>query len=146
MGSGKFWIDNGNGTFTEQQIDFSYDKLPYSYLDLYLMGLLPKDDVPDFLLIQNMAFIGRDSNNDGLYSGDRLDITVDDVIAANGPRVPSFQEAQKDFNLGLIGFVLPGAAPSPMLLERMAGIREAFTEYWSQATGGMSIMIDPLAP
>ena len=62
------------------------------------MGLLPKDDVPDFFLIQNMAFIGRDSNNDRVWSGDRLDITVDDVIAANGPRVPSFQNAQKDFN------------------------------------------------
>ena len=110
------------------------------------MGLLPKDDVPDFFLIQNLTFICADSNNDEVWSGDRLDITVDDVIAANGPRVPSFQSAQKDFNLGLIGIVLPGAAPSPMLLERMAGIREAFTEYWSQATGGMSILIDPVAP
>ena len=146
MGAGKFWTDNGDGTFTFEQIDFSYTNSAYSYLDLYLMGLLPQDDVPDFFLIQNLAHVGFDSNNKPIYSGDRLDITVEDVIAANGPRLPAFETSQKDFNLGLIGIVLPGTTPSPMLLERMAGIKDGFINYWSQATGGVSSMIDPLAP
>ena len=143
MGDFKLWTDNGDGTFTFEQ---NTDNTAYSYLDLYLMGLLPKDDVPDFFLIQNLAHVGFDSNNKPIYSGDRLDITVEDVIAANGPRLPAFETSQKDFNLGLIGIVLPGAAPSPMLLERMKGIKDGFINYWSQATGGVSTMTDPLAP
>ena len=144
--AGNHWTDNGDGTFTSEGDPFLYPTKAYSYLDLYLMGLLPQDEVPDFFLIQNLAFIGPDSNNKRVFSGDRLDITVEDVIAANGPRLPSFENSQKDFNLGIIGIVLPGAAPSPMLLARMAGIRAAFTDYWAQATGGVSSLIDPLAP
>ena len=144
MGAGKFWTDNGDGTFTFEQIDFNSVTSAYSYLDLYLMGLLPQDDVPDFFLIQNLAHVGFDSNNKPIYSGDRLDITVEDVIAANGPRLPAFETSKKDFNLGLIGIVLPGAAPSPMLLKRLAGIREAFSDYWSRATGEVSTMTVPV--
>ena len=143
---GTYWIDNGDGTFIAETDSFLFPTRSYSYLDLYVMGLLPKDDVPDFFLIQNLAFIDLDSNGRLVYSGDRLDVTIEDVIAANGPRLPSFENSQKDFNLGLIGIVLPGDAPSPMLLERMAGIKEAFINYWSQATGGVSTMTDPLAP
>jgi len=152
---GRYFTDNDDGTFTSETYAFdsaetvAFRPAPaYSYLDLYLMGLLPPDGVPDFFLIQNLAFIGPDSsnNNKAVWSGDRLDVTIEDVIAANGPRLPSFENSQKDFNLGIIGIVLPGAAPSPMLLERMAGIRAAFTDYWAQATGGVSSLIDPLAP
>ena len=113
MGAGKFWTDNGDGTFTLDQIDFNYANSAYSYLDLYFMGLLPQDEVPDFFLIQNLAHVGFDSNNKPIYSGDRLDITVENVIPANGPRLPAFETSQKDFNLGLIGIVCQGLLPVP---------------------------------
>ena len=146
MGAFKFWTDNGDGTFTSEQTDFYDANTAYSYLDLYLMGLLPKEDVPDFFLIQNLAMIGSYDNGNEIYSGNRLDVTIEDVIAANGPRIPSFENSQKDFNLGIIGIVMPGAASSPLLLERIAGIKKVFINYWSRATGGVSTIIDPIAP
>jgi hypothetical protein len=53
-----------------------------------------------------------------LREPDRIDITVEDVIAHNGPRVPSFEDAPKDFSTAFVAVVLPGRDPSPELLER----------------------------
>jgi hypothetical protein len=148
MGASKFWTDNGDGTFTGQNIDFNQTNSAYSYLDLYFMGLLPPDEVPDFFLIQNLSFIGPEGSSidKTIYAGDRLAITIEDVIAANGPRVPGFEDSQKEFTLGLIGIVMPGAVPSAMLLERIAGIRGGFVDYWSRATGGVSRIVGLKTP
>jgi hypothetical protein len=34
----------------------------YSYLDLYLMGLLTPSEVPDFFILRNLVTAGRDGN------------------------------------------------------------------------------------
>ncbi|MCH7803696.1 MAG: hypothetical protein IH937_06400 [Acidobacteria bacterium] len=142
---GSFWQDNGDGTFTLFAQPF-LQAGGYSYLDLYLMGLLAQEDVPVFFLVEDPQFEGYDTDGNQVFGGTRTDISVEDEIAENGPRLPIFEASQKEFNIGFIGIVQPGSAPSQQLLERMAGIRAAFTDYWAQATGGVSTMNDPLAP
>jgi hypothetical protein len=140
MGGGN-WRDNGDGTYTRLADNFYSPASGPSYLDLYLMGMLAVDDVPDFFLLQNLEETGEE-DEDGypIYTGDRLDITIEDVIAYNGPRLPPFEEAQREFSTAMVGLVLPGQTPSPELLERLEGIRQAWVNYWSQTSGGISTM------
>ncbi|HXR96273.1 MAG TPA: hypothetical protein VN709_00380, partial [Terriglobales bacterium] len=50
MGGG-VWQDNFDGTFTQLDDDYYVPPTGYSYLDLYLMGLLAPSEVPDFFLL-----------------------------------------------------------------------------------------------
>jgi len=101
---GNNWQDNGDGTFTS---------LPghkyYSALDLYLMGMIDKSQVPPLVLIENpeidptrLPAVGE------TISGTARTITIDDIIAAEGERSPSANDAQKQFRVGTILIVRPG--------------------------------------
>src|SRR5215469_3084703 len=50
MGGG-VWQDNLDGTFTQLDDDYYVPATGYSYLDLYLMGLISANEVPDFLIL-----------------------------------------------------------------------------------------------
>ncbi|MCZ6859714.1 MAG: hypothetical protein O7I42_05460 [Alphaproteobacteria bacterium] len=125
------WLDNKDGTFTPLADPGGPG---YSYLDLYLLGLLAEHDVPDFFLIENLVSSG------GTYTGNRVNLTIGNYIAENGPRSPMFDTSQKDFNIGFVGIVQNGELPSLIMIERMAGIRQVWLEYWPTATGGVSTM------
>jgi hypothetical protein len=45
---GAHWRDNGGGTFTNFANGTMNPASGFSYLELYLMGLLPASKVPDF--------------------------------------------------------------------------------------------------
>ena len=128
---GAFWQDNGDGTFTQ----LSTLGAGYSYLDLYLMGFLAEESVPDFFIIQNRVSLGG-----AVSSGNRLNLTVGNYIAENGPRWPAFEDSQKEFNIGFVGIVQNGELPSSMMIERMTGIRQVWLDFWPDATGGVSTM------
>jgi len=134
--------DNGDGTFTGLPCSgdcgvniLRFTQPGYSYLDLYLMGFLAPQDVPDFFVIQNAELL-----ENGDASGNRINLTIDNFIAENGPRSPSFDTSQKDFNIGFVGIVQNGELPSLIMIERMAGIRQVWLEFWPTATGGVSTM------
>jgi len=86
------WIDNNNGTFTKGE-----DNKRYGNLDLYGFGLMPSDEVPPFFAIVDIP--GYEPPNCSAYGsvrpptgrvvqGRRQDITINDIIAANGVRTP----------------------------------------------------------
>ena len=139
MGGGN-WRDNGNGTFTRFADAYFVPASGHSYLDLYLMGLISADEVPDFFLIENLALLDADDPHGPLYSGDRIDITIEDIIASAGPRSPSFSESQKDFNTAFVYVLEPGTKVDQEKLVRMAIIRDRFSDYWSFSTGGVASM------
>src|SRR5206468_11192 len=116
---GSWWQDNGNSTFTDLTQPF-FQVGGYSPLDLYLMGLLPKASVPSFFLIQNLSFRNYDGNSKPVYNGTRLNVTVNDVTAVTGDRLPAWPNTQRRFNLGLVGVVQNGAMPSDTLRTRLA--------------------------
>ncbi|HEX7118513.1 MAG TPA: hypothetical protein VF212_06995 [Longimicrobiales bacterium] len=137
---GAVWQDNGDGTYTLLADNFFVPASGYSHLDLYLMGLLPPADVPDFFVLTNLARVGTDAQGRPVYTGDKVTITIEDFIAMNGQRWPPFEKSQKRFNTGFVGLVLNGQEPSAELIERMNGIRETWIDYWSKVTGGVSTM------
>jgi hypothetical protein len=139
MGGG-VWQDNYDGTSTQLDDDYYVPATGYSYLDLYLMGLLAPNEVPDFFILRNLVPVGTDANGHPIFKADRTKVTIQDVIAVEGPRMPDVDHSQRKFNTGMVVVVEHGKTPSKELLERTDGIRLRWMDYWDNTTGHRSAM------
>jgi hypothetical protein len=71
----------------------------YNDLELYMMGMLPADQVGTHLVVenQNQPFC------DGCaVQGQIRTVTINDIIAASGARIPDFSASQKEFRVATI--------------------------------------------
>ena len=138
MGGG-YWRDNGDGTFTPQ---YHYRGGGFSWLDLYAMGLANANEVPDMFILRNLKAITEGYGEEGhwrrVFTGDKEIISIDQVIAAEGPREPSAAESQKVFNAGFVYLLEPEKTPTNDLLDLHAEYRDEVVEHWSHITGGRS--------
>jgi hypothetical protein len=139
MGGG-VWQDNADGTFTQLDDDYYVPATGYSYLDLYLMGLMAPSEVPDFFILRNLEATGRDANGHPIFTAGRSRIAIEDVIAVEGARQPDVDHSQKQFNTGMVMVVEHGKKPSRELIERVNGIRGAWTDYFATVTGHRASM------
>jgi hypothetical protein len=104
------------------------------------MGLIASSEVPDFFILRNLVAAGRDANGHPIFKADRTKVTIADVIAAQGPRLPDVDHAQKQFNTGMVVMVEHGKTPSRELIERANGIRTAWIDYFATVTGHRAAM------
>jgi hypothetical protein len=139
MGGG-VWQDNLDGTFTQLDDDYYVPATGWSYLDLYLMGVISPAEVPDFFILRNLAPAGKDANGHSIFKADRTKVTIQDVIAAEGPRLPGVEKSQRQFNTGMVIVVQHGEKPSSKLVERAEGIRKQWMDYFSVTTGRRASM------
>ena len=137
---GSVWEDNHDGTLTQLDDDYYVPATGYSYLDLYLMGLISPSEVPDFFILRNLVPAGKDGNGHPIFKSDRTKIAVGDVIAAEGPRLPDVDHSQRAFNTGMVLIVEHGKQPSQELIDHVNGIRQQWVKYWSIATGHRASM------
>jgi hypothetical protein len=137
---GSVWQDNFDGTYTQLHDGYFVPATGYSYLDLYLMGLISAADVPDFFILKNLVRVGKDGNGHTIFKGERTKVTIQDVIAAEGPRLPDVDHSQRKFNTGIVIVVEHGKGPSHELIERADGIRLRWIEYWQTTTGHRASM------
>lgn len=133
---GHDWRDNGDGTFDALAI-----RTFYSPLDLYLAGFNQPSQVAEALLIDNPTVDATALPVQGAtLDGTATTFTIDDVIRANGPRVPAAAEAQKRFRLGFVYLVRPD---DPIITDDLAFIetvREAFLARFPLMTGGQGVV------
>lgn len=139
MGGG-VWLDNLDGTYTQLDDDYYVPATGWSYLDLYLMGLISPAEVPDFFILRNLVPVGKDANGHPSFKADRIKVTIQDVIAAEGERSPGVDNSQRQFNTGMVMVVQHGAKPSSELIERTNGIRKQWIDYFSVTTGRRASM------
>ena len=139
MGGG-VWQDNLDGTYTQLDDDYYVPASGYSYLDLYLMGMIRPAEVPDFFILQNLVPTGKDANGRPIFKAERIKVTIQDVIAAEGPRVPDVDHSQRNFNTGIVLVVEHGQAPSHDLVERADAIGQRWIDYWDRTTGHRATM------
>ena len=133
MGGG-VWQDNLDGTFTQLDDDYYVPATGWSYLDLYLMGIISPAEVPDFFILRNLQPQGRDANGHPIFKADRTKVTIQDVIAVEGPRTPDVNHSQRQFNTGMVMMVEHGQQPSQRLIQETEGIRKQWIEYWPITT------------
>lgn len=139
MGGG-VWQDNFDGTYTQLDDDYYVPATGWSYLDLYLMGLIHAEEVPDFFLLRNLVPAGKDAKGHPIFKADRSKVTIQEVIRAEGPRLPGVDKSQREFNTGMVIIVQHGKKPSHELIERVEGIRKQWMDYFSITTGHRASM------
>jgi hypothetical protein len=138
---GSTWKENGDGTFTQLDRDYYSPAKGWSWLALYLMGLAKADEVQPFFILRNLQRTGQqDANGHPIFRGDKTVITIQDVIAAMGPRVPDVEHAQQKFNTAIVVMTMPGKQPTKELLSAANNISEHWITYWSKTTNGRSVM------
>lgn len=102
----------------------------FSPLDLYAMGLIGPNEVPDTFLIGNAQ-----GKNEQEVRGERIPVRIRDVIAASGERVPSVHDSQKDFTVGLYLLHQSNRRPFAEKLKQAEGIEKSLVEFYRVATG-----------
>lgn len=132
---GAQWRDNGDGSFTSVGINTFY-----SPLDLYLMGFYSADEVPPFFLIENNTIDKTQLPQENVtINGVKQLLSIDDVIAAEGPRIPSAHDAQKTFRFAFVFLVGQDQVVSDAQILALNNIRKAFMTRFAILTGGRGI-------
>lgn len=127
---GNVWEENPDGTFTKREKPYLVPN-GYSALDLYIMGLIAPEEVPDTFILQNITDLGNNR-----VRATKVPVRIQDIIAVMGARVPSSTTSQKEFTLGVYLVHEPGRAPYSDMLSRAKGISGALAKYFNLATGG----------
>jgi hypothetical protein len=129
---GNAWVDNGDGTFTTIA-----NTDGFSELDQYLMGLRGTNAVSPFFFIQNPAGgLGRAFNQapapPDTVTGTRVNVSINDIVNANGARNPTSAAAPKLFRQAFV--LLAQNVPSQANIDRLEGIRTDWEDYFSEET------------
>ncbi|MCF6180042.1 MAG: hypothetical protein L3J63_11740, partial [Geopsychrobacter sp.] len=132
---GNNWQDNGDGTYTSvaplsAQDGSSRGRL-FSPLELYLMGMKDSSEVPDLTLIDNPLIDRTKLPELGVtITGTPRTVSIDQIIAAEGARVPAAADAQKEFRVGFIHLVTPGTMTQANVL-RVENVRKEWGKRFS---------------
>lgn len=107
---GSTWMDLGDGTFRSPAEAKGWGN-GFSWHELYLMGLVAPEEVDDWWYIRNSNPPLPDrywAPNDIVVSGERVPVSVDQIIAAEGPRFPAYPDAVQHFLNPMVLVVRPG--------------------------------------
>jgi hypothetical protein len=127
---GAAWKENGDGTFSRFQHPFAVPG-GYSALDLYVMGLTPPAQVPDTFLLKDLKDLGNNR-----YSAAKVAVRVQDIVAAMGPRLPAYNDSQKEFAMRFYLMHTPGREADSAMLARTIRLARGLKEFYEAASGG----------
>src|SRR5262249_26310595 len=114
----------------------------YSPLDQYLMGVRPAAEVPPFFFVRNPVNPSGGPPPDPAdapkldvtFSGARKDVTIDDVIAAPGPRNPA--PGPRPPSPQTFVYIDAGLTEQASGLAKIERIRAAWEPFFAQSTEG----------
>jgi hypothetical protein len=102
--------------------------IKYSAIELYLMGLIPASEVPDY----NFYLYEPTSKN----IIEKFTLTIDDIITEFGPRIPNSVDSQKDYKAAFIVISPPG---EPLTQAEFALMSIAAQHFESKSPGSGAI-------
>ena len=96
LGGGLYQATNGDPRYTSfGLIANGGNSIPYSELELYLMGLIPLAQVPEIMIAQNPAWVDQAN---GIFSADGFtSVSASDILSVDGTRVPDYLNSRKSF-------------------------------------------------
>jgi hypothetical protein len=145
---GNAWVGDGQGMFVTAF--GNPPELAFSPLDLYLMGVLGRDQVPPFRVITSWTVVAPADMNVTkqtppahrtgvpvtLDATETTEVTIDDVIAGSGPRVPGAISAPIVWPVGIV-LLSSGIDQTPLDdLAHLTDRIDSLVEDFAQATGG----------
>ena len=148
--------DNGDGSFITLA-----PKDIYSPLDLYLMGLLKKEDVPPTFLVTNphdldlpppydQQTITSDqlqsiySLGDVGFRGDKQEVRIEDIIAVNGARIPDAESSQKNFQTAFILLAMGEEGPTSDEIDQVEAVRLYWPPFFHRAANNLATVTSTL--
>ena len=72
----------------------------YSSIELYLMGLVPAEEVEDITYFKNITY----SYGPIFVAEDKKVVSIDDIIEEHGPRIPDYRASQKEYRALFLTF------------------------------------------
>ncbi|HSN56104.1 MAG TPA: hypothetical protein VLT32_15625, partial [Candidatus Sulfomarinibacteraceae bacterium] len=133
---GSRWRDNGDGTFTATEV-----RQRYSELDLYLMGMLGADEVAPFELLESPAVAPDQYPELGAtVTATPTTVAIDQVIAAEGARLPAAAEAPRELRAAMVLLVAPGTQPTAEQLGFLDDARRSWSRSFFARTGGRGVL------
>lgn len=131
------WVNTGGNNYTcPTMIDY------FSEIDEYTFGLRTPEEVKDFFLVSSVANNDVNARSVGTplinatCSGQFVPVTVEDVIAEEGARTPTEPNEQHDLRQGFIFLLQAGTVPSQADLDKIAGFRSAWEDYFEKSCDG----------
>ncbi len=132
--------------FVDLDNDGKYDVLPppysldevikrkkFSSLSQYLMGLIPSKNVPPIEIFEYHDWpLGYFTLKDV--------VSIEEIIALEGNRIPTSIESQKSFRMAFILLIENGGEATEESKKMIKEIAESFPVMWLHATDGRSIM------
>ena len=120
----------------------------YSWHELYLMGLAGPDEVDDWWYIRdpNPPLPGAYwAPNDMVVTGEQVPVTLDQLIAVEGPRYPAYPDTIQHFLTPFVLVVRPGAF-TPEEIEQAGALCDVWKTRFAEATdfrGGLRCRFRP---
>ncbi len=138
------WIVNGS---QETCVDGNSPNVTrtFSNLTLYLMGLIPPDQVSPIYLHEfnpkpGDAYFntwGPNCSQPNLFTGTKA-ITIQDIINANGVRLPSYADSQKNFSVAFVILDDYNTDAPQSFIDYVNEYERDLPEAWRKATDGNS--------
>jgi len=141
---GNLWTEIAPGEFRTERPSFRF-----SDFDLYNMGLVPASAVRPTFLITNATQLPRNVDRDTApeYSGRqvtirgrRVEVSIDDVIAANGRRSPAYPDTPRDLDVVWVLWVQPDQVDDDLAAEFDQAIESCALGY-DTASGNLSRLV-----
>ncbi len=133
----------GDGKFR-----LSYKDGKYTPLDQYLMGLRHRSEVPPLFLVNTGDLNGSqqaplEPGKTLDVTGTRLDLTVDDIISAEGPRVPASESCH--WKMAFVIIHAAGTPPTAAQIAKVDAYRKRWEAFYPAATDGRGSVDTTLA-
>ena len=126
-------VDHDDGKYTAGEFTtagYAHNIEPFSLIELYLAGFVDAEDVPDLLVADNARALRNEEGNIVIadsgypvFTADRIStLTIEDLVATHGERVPGDTEARKDFRAATVLLIDKN---HPATKERLEFVSEA---------------------
>lgn len=152
-------VDLGGGQYSAGRfgtVANGGNSVPYSPIELYLAGLVEAEQVPDLWVATDGRWVVVDRRRVETEAGHPVfsasevrDVTVEEIIAEFGPRVPGPEASQREFRAAVILLTDSDHPATPSQLEELSQTVTAFSmngddgssRYnYFEATGGRASM------
>jgi uncharacterized protein (TIGR03437 family) len=106
----------------------------YAPLDQYLMGFRAPEEVPPTFVVLNPT-IGSSARPPQVgvsFNGQRRNVTVPEIVAVEGPRIPDSTVAQRNYRFAFVLIVPEGSAPPAEDLAKVDRFRSEFPAFFAR--------------
>ena len=153
LGGDRYKVLSFFGTFAN-----GGNSVPYSPVELYLAGLIPPDEVPDLWVAGDGEWLVE--NGERVWSDDdqprpiftaptARTMTIEDIIAEHGERIPDWTVSQKDFQAAAVLLVDDDHPATPEQIQEVSdhvswfshpGNDYSYLYNYYEATGGRAFI------